>query len=700
MTLKTKNHIDLSLLPCQHLNGVGKSISERLYHLDIHHVQDLLFHLPYRYVDKTRIYSLREVIPGEHVVVEGEIEAVITPKIGKTRLLCRINDDTGRLSLRFFYINASQRQTLIVGAKVRCYGEVRLGSQGLEMIHPEYRILSEEFDLPIEENLTPIYPTTDGLSQLMFRKLTQQALDLLIQGGALNDILPPAILKTFTFPTLKEALQFVHRPPTDAPVEMLVEGKHITQKRLVFEELLAHRLSLLNLKQSFQIHSAVSLKNKNNLVNKFLKTLPFELTSAQKRVKEEVESDLNKSHPMLRLVQGDVGSGKTVIAALAILQAVESGYQAAVLAPTELLSEQHFRNFQKWFSALDVYVVMLSGQMKAAPKREALAAIADGRASVVIGTHAIFQKKVEFSKLALFVVDEQHRFGVQQRMQLREKGVIGNYYPHQLVMTATPIPRTLAMSVYADLDYSIIDELPPGRTPVLTTVTSNTRRDEILERIREACNLGRQAYWVCTLIEESELLQCKAAEDTVVELRTALPELNIGLIHGRMSATEKNAMMMAFKQGELHLLVATTVIEVGVDVPNASLMIIENAERLGLAQLHQLRGRVGRGAVASHCLLLYQAPLSRLAKERLGVMRETTDGFKIAQRDLELRGPGEVLGTRQTGDVSLRIADLMRDSDLLPAVQQAADILQSEYPEIVALLIKRWLGTSERYGHV
>jgi ATP-dependent DNA helicase RecG len=697
--LKASATVDLSHLPCQHLRGVGNSISERLAHLGIEHVQDLLFHLPLRYQDRTRIYEIRDCLPGEHVVIEGEIESISTPKVGKTRLLCRIKDRSGRLQLRFFYINTQQRKTLQVGTKIRCFGEVRMG-MGLEMIHPEYRIVEEAMLIPVEENLTPIYPTTEGLSQLMFRKLTQQALDLLMQGGVLTEILPLSILDQFTFPALKEALQYVHRPPTDAPTDLMFEGKHVSQKRLVFEELLAHRLSLLHLKQNFQVHKAIPLKDKQTLRKKFLASLSFELTAAQKRVALEVAADINQPHPMLRLVQGDVGSGKTMIAALAILQAVENGYQAVVLAPTELLVDQHYRNFQAWFTPLGINVMMLSGQMKVAPKREALAAIADGQASVILGTHALFQKGVEFSKLALIVVDEQHRFGVQQRAQLREKGVSGDVYPHQLVMTATPIPRTLAMSVYADLDYSVIDELPPGRTPVSTHVIPTSRREEVLIRIREACALGRQAYWVCTLIEESETLQCKAAEDTAVELTAMLPELKIGLIHGRLKSSEKEQLMAAFKQGEINLLVATTVIEVGVDVPNASLMVIENAERLGLAQLHQLRGRVGRGAVVSHCLLIYQAPLSRLAKERLAVMRETNDGFKIAQRDLELRGPGEVLGTRQTGEVSLRIADLIRDSDLLPAVQQAAAMLQLDHPDLVAALIKRWLGTSVRYGHV
>jgi len=698
--LNAINNKELSLLPCSQLNGVGKRIAERLAHLGIQCIQDLLFHLPLRYQDRTRVHPIRDLSPGDHAVIEGEIETVTFPKVGRTRLLCRLKDASGRIQLRFFYINASQRQTLSVGARLRCFGEVRMSNLGLEMIHPEYKLVSEQALLPVEDNLTPIYPTTEGLSQLTFRKLTQQALTLLNQGGLLDDILPEKILQDQTLPSLKDALMFVHRPPPHASVDSLLEGTHVSQKRLVFEELLAHRLSLLNLKQSFQVNTAIPLQGSNELQSKFLNKLSFALTAAQQRVVTEVAADMKKPYPMLRLIQGDVGSGKTVVAALAILQAIEADYQAAILAPTELLAEQHYRTFQKWFEPLNISVVMLSGQMKIQPKREALASIKNGNASVVIGTHALFQKDVEFKKLVLIVVDEQHRFGVQQRAQLREKGFYNNEYPHQLIMTATPIPRTLAMSVYADLDYSIIDELPPGRTPVSTIVISNSRRDEVLARIRDACKSRRQVYWVCTLIEESETLQCKAAEETAKELILVLPELKIGLIHGRMSTPEKDTAMSAFKNGLLDLLVATTVIEVGVDVPNASLMVIENAERLGLAQLHQLRGRVGRGAVASHCLLLYQAPLSQFAKQRLAAMRETTDGFKIAQIDLNLRGPGEVLGTRQTGEVSLKIADLIRDSDLLPAVQQAATILQQQHPHLVPLIIKRWLANKERFAHV
>ncbi len=701
MILKTDHKtIELHSLPCEHLTGVGKRTAERLTHLGIHHVQDLLFHLPFRYQDRTRVHPMRVLLPGEHAVVEGKIDTILIPKAGRTRLFIRIKDSTGYLYLRFFYVNASQRNTLKTDACIRCFGEIRIGTHGLEIIHPEYRIIAQGVPVPVEENLTPIYPATEGVSQLMLRKLTQQALQLLSKGGSLQEILPQTILQSLKFPSLKDAIQFVHRPPADAPVDALTEGQHIAQKRLVFEELLAHRLSLLHLKKTFQTQNASSFKKPGELTQKLIDTLPFQLTNAQRKVVNEISRDLCEPHPMLRLVQGDVGSGKTVVAACAIVQAFESGYQSAVLAPTELLVEQHFRTFQSWLNKLNINVVMLSGQMKTAARREALTAIENHEAHVVIGTHAIFQKEIQFANMALVIVDEQHRFGVQQRALLREKGINKGYCPHQLIMTATPIPRTLAMSMYADLDYSVIDELPPGRTPVTTRVISNSRREEILERIREACVAGRQAYWVCTLIEESEVMQCNAAENTAEELRLVLPELKIGLLHGRMKSQEKENMMKMFKEGMLNLLVATTVIEVGVDVPNASLMMIDNAERLGLAQLHQLRGRVGRGAVASHCVLMYQTPLSELAKARLAVMRETTDGFRIAERDLELRGPGEVLGTRQTGDVSLRIANLVRDSDLLPSVQQTALLLQRDYPDWIDPLIKRWLGNRERFGQV
>jgi len=698
---KDSTLLDLSCLPCQTLKGVGKSIADRLNRLGIQSIQDILFHLPLRYQDRTHIYPISQAKLGEHVVIEGHIKTVSMPKEGRTRLLCCLEDLTGSIHLRFFYINASQKQTLKPGNKLRCFGEVRFGRYGLELVHPEYRVATQNSLNPVDNHLTPIYPTTEGLSQIAWRKLTNQALDLLMSGAVLQDIIPLSILQTFKFSTLKEAVQYVHRPPPDAPIKVLMDGEHISQKRLAFEELLAHRLSLLHLKRVSQQHrSAYALPISPALTNQFIECLPFQLTAAQKKVAEDIYRDMSQSSPMLRLVQGDVGSGKTVVAALAILQAVGQAYQAAVLAPTELLVEQHAQTFKKWFEPLNIKLVVLTGQLTASQRKEILKDIVCGEAQVILGTHAIFQKNVEFANLALIVIDEQHRFGVEQRAQLREKGLHKEKYPHQLIMTATPIPRTLAMSVYADLDCSIIDELPPGRTPVLTRVIPNTRREDVLARIKAACHLGRQAYWVCTLIEESDVLQCQAAEITAQQLITALPELKIGLIHGRMKPREKEHIMSAFKNGELHLLVATTVIEVGVDVPNASLMIIENAERLGLAQLHQLRGRVGRGSIDSHCLLMYQSPLSRFAKARLEVMRETTDGFKIAECDLKIRGPGEVLGTKQTGEVGMRIAHLVRDSDALPAVQEAAEILQQHHQELIPQLIKRWLGNNERFGSV
>lgn len=692
--------MDLNLLPCENLKGVGKKTAEYLARLGIHHVQDILFHLPLRYEDRTRITPIHLLQPGQHAVIEAEINNVSFPKGGRTRFLCRMDGERGKVHLRFFYMNAMQAKALKPGVTLRCFGEIRLGPLGFEMIHPEYHVITEGFTPPVDDNLTPVYPTTSGLSQLTFRKLTEQALGFLQQGGMLQEILPEKIFAKFSFPSLREALQYVHRPPKDASREMLAERKHISQKRLAFEELLAHRLSLLHVKQNYQINKAYPLPKQSELSLRFFQQLSFQLTNAQKKVLEEINEDLNRFYPMLRLVQGDVGSGKTVVAAGAILRAISGGLQAAILAPTELLVEQHFRTFERWFQPLGVRVVMLNSQMKTEAKRDALNAIADGSAQVIVGTHAIFQKNVQFFKLAMIVVDEQHRFGVEQRVQLRDKGSHDGFFPHQLMMTATPIPRTLAMSVYADLDCSIIDELPPGRQPVKTIVVQNTKRDDILERIRQACRSGRQVYWVCTLITDSEVLQCQTAEKTWEILKTALPEFQIALLHGQMKSSDKESIMRQFKNGETQVLVATTVIEVGVDVPNASLMVIENAERLGLAQLHQLRGRVGRGSIDSHCVLMYQAPLSLHAKDRLSVMRETNDGFQIAEHDLQLRGPGEVLGTRQTGDISLRMADLTRDGDLFNAVAEGADMLQKEYPDAVNSLIHRWLKGGERFAQV
>ncbi len=682
------------------LKGVGPRMAEKLEGLAITTVQDLLFHLPLRYQDRTRIVPIGSLRPGDEAQVEGEVQ-LSEIKFGRRRmLLTRISDGTGSLTLRFFHFSNAQKESLARGVRLRCFGEVRRGNVTLEMVHPEFRRINDSGAQSVDEHLTPFYPATEGLQQTGLRKLVDQAVTLLLQGKVqLSEWLPPALLPE-GMPTLSEAVLLLHRPPPDISLAMLAEGEHPAQQRLVFEELLAHQLSLRQLRQSMSQHPAPPLAGDGSLQQQLLDGLPFSLTSAQQRVSDEIDRDLQCDTPMQRLVQGDVGSGKTVVAALAALQAVESGHQAAMMAPTELLAEQHYNNLRQWLEPLGIEVAWLTGRLKSAERREMLAAVESGHARVIVGTHALFQAEVIFAGLGLVIVDEQHRFGVHQRLALREKGVQDGIHPHQLIMTATPIPRTLAMTAYADLDLSIIDELPPGRTPVETVALSDERRDDVIERVAAACAEGRQAYWVCTLIEESESLQCQAAEDTAAQLQDLLPQLSTGLVHGRMKASEKEQVMGAFKNGELNLLVATTVIEVGVDVPNASLMIIENAERLGLAQLHQLRGRVGRGSTKSSCVLMYHPPLSKLARERLAVMRETNDGFVIARKDLEIRGPGEVLGTRQTGMLQLKIADLQRDQGLLPAVADGANRLLEQNPDRVAPLIQRWLGGKTRYGSV
>lgn len=690
--------LSLSNTPVTELKGVGAKLAEKLAHIQINNLQDLLFHLPLRYQDRTRISPMGSLLPGDDVVLEGVIKS---SKIlfGKRRSLqVRIQDHTGTVSLRFFHFNASQKNSLSTGKYVRAYGEARRGASGLELYHPEYQIVEDD-SAPLQDKLTPVYPTTEGLHQNRLRQLMEQALEFLHQGR-LEELLPADFLHQQGLPSLEQAVSFLHHPSADTSMESILEGQHPAQHRLAFEELLAHHLSLYKIRDKARSHGAPPLPAQENLTRAFLKQLPFALTSAQQRVATEISSDQANPYPMLRLVQGDVGSGKTVVAALAALQAVENDYQAAIMAPTEILAEQHYINFRNWLEPLGLKVAWLSGKQKGKARQEHLESVANGSAQVVVGTHALFQDEVMFSRLGTLIVDEQHRFGVHQRLSLREKGNLNGCYPHQLIMTATPIPRTLAMSAYADLDTSIIDELPPGRTPVNTVVIPDTKRPLVVERVNQACADGRQAYWVCTLVEESEALQCQAAEVTAAQLTEALPNLKIGLVHGRMKSKEKVEVMQAFKNAELDLLVATTVIEVGVDVPNASLMIIENPERLGLAQLHQLRGRVGRGSVASHCLLMVHSPLSDTAKQRIGIMRETNDGFKIAEKDLEIRGPGEVLGIRQTGLAQLRVADLERDADLLPLIKQTAELLSQQYPHVIDPLIQRWLGNSEVYGNV
>ena len=670
-------------------------------HIGINKIQDLLFHLPYRYIDRTRLIALGKLKIGEDAYVQGKIELTQIGYGRRRSLLCRISDGTGAIILRFFYFSKSQQNNLKRGETIRCYGKVRKGKNTLEIIHPEYRLLDNETEIGLEKQLTAIYPTTKGLQQPRIRKLIEQALAVLNNDKKnMIELLPKDILLEQNLPTLTDALEYVHRPPIDADLESLINKKHPSQKRLTAEELLAYQLSLLDLRKELKKEESPVFKKSIRLIPKFLKKLSFELTNAQKKAFATIESDLNKSSAMLRLLQGDVGSGKTVIAALATLQAIEENYQVAIMVPTELLAEQHYKNFTNWFESFDIETILLTGKLKKSIRKNIEEKLKNKKPIVAIGTHALFQENISFSKLGLVIIDEQHRFGVHQRLTLIEKGQKHDKYPHQLIMTATPIPRTLTMTAYADLDHSIIDELPPGRISTKTTVHSNQVRDEIINRIKDKCELGHQAYWVCTLIDESESLQCETAIATSEKLKNKLKNTKVGLIHGRMKSNEKETIMKDFKDGKIHLLVATTVIEVGVDVPNASLMVIDNAERLGLSQLHQLRGRIGRGNKESFCALIYQSPLNKIAKERLRVMEDTNDGFVIAEKDLELRGPGEVLGTRQAGIPDFRIANLKRDSYLLPKIQEMARQLLEKNPKNVRLLIERWLGKKHEYSNV
>ncbi|MBB6093115.1 ATP-dependent DNA helicase RecG [Povalibacter uvarum] len=687
------------LRPVTALRGVGDALAQKLQKLGISTVQDLLFLLPLRYEDRTRVVPIGSLQFGDRAVVEGDVQLTEISFRGRRQLLCRISDGSGSMTLRFFYFSSAQQQGLARGTRIRCFGEIRRGLGGFEIVHPEYRRVAATDANAVESALTPIYPLTEGVQQGRLRQLTSQAL-LEVANETIRDWLPQTTLRELDLPSLRDALDYVHRPPPDASLELLSTYRHPAQRRLAFEELLAHHLSLRLLRREVQRDPGWAFEPQGTLLQKFVDSLPFKLTGAQQRAWREIDRDLNQPSPMLRLVQGDVGSGKTVVAALAAVRAVESGFQAAVMAPTELLAEQHGRNFAAWLAPLGLDIAMLTGKRTGPARTRALADIATGDAKIVIGTHALFQEQVEFRRLGLAIVDEQHRFGVHQRLLLREKGAASGRFPHQLIMTATPIPRTLAMTAYADLDVSVIDELPPGRTPVKTVALTESRRDEVVLRIRDACRQKRQAYWVCPLVEESEQLEAQAAEETARVLAEALSELRVGLVHGRMTPRDKDAVMSEFKAGRIDLLVATTVIEVGVDVPNASLMVIENAERMGLAQLHQLRGRVGRGSAESNCVLLYRPPLTEVARERLSVMRATNDGFEISRRDLELRGPGELLGTRQTGLVQMRVADLMRDADLLPKVQETAELMLTSNEANIAPLLRRWTGRGEQFGKV
>ena len=674
--------------PLSTLKGVGPKVGEAFARLGLSTLEDALFHLPLRYEDRTRITPLAAVRPGQAVVFEATVRAAQVTFGRRRSLVIKVQDGSGLATLRLFHFSKAQQQQLQPGRPLRGFGEGRGGAGGIEFVHPELTFLDSGAAPALDDRLTPIYPTTEGLGQARLRSLLQRALALLESAGA------EALGLT---ETLLADLRHLHTPPVGTDLATLEAGLDPAQQRLAFDELLAHQLAMMTARSVLQAQPAPRLTGDPTLEARFLSALPFELTRAQRRVNAELAADLDRAQPMLRLLQGDVGSGKTVVAALALLRAVGSGFQGALMAPTELLAEQHLKTLAPWLEALGLRCAALTGRLGAKQRRALEADLASGAIPVVVGTHALFQESVAFQRLGLVVIDEQHRFGVDQRLALRDKGASSDGVPHQLVMTATPIPRTLAMSAYADLDVSVIDSRPPGRTPVTTVVLPASRREALLNRVREACKAGRQAYWVCTLIERSEHLEAEAAEETAETLAKALPELTVGLVHGRLKGDAKAAAMRAFAAGDTQLLVATTVIEVGVDVPNASLMIIENAERLGLAQLHQLRGRVGRGAAASHCVLLYQSPLGRHGKARLEALRTSDDGFYLAEKDLTLRGPGEVLGTRQTGALDLKVADLLRDQDQLPAIQEAARALLASDPAAAAPIMQRWLGTRQQF---
>lgn len=692
------NNENLLKTPITDLKGVGPSLESKLAKLNIRSIQDCLFHLPTRYQDRTHISPIHTLQPDQYAVIEANVVNCTVTQGKKRTLRVQLHDGTGVIYLRYFAYGATLQQKFTPGSRVRVFGQVRIFNHLLEMAHPEVAFGKPGEMPPLQETMTPIYALTDGLTQFTLRKIIAQALSWM-HALIIPEFLPEDIVHKYQFPSLKDALNFCHNPPCDAQVKLLLEGKHLAQQRLIVEELCAHHISLLKLRAEEQQFSARVCENKT-LSTSLIKTLPFSLTNAQLRVLAAIEHDLLQSRPMMRLLQGDVGSGKTVVAAAAMAQVVASGYQAALMAPTEILAEQHYQNFTQWFSPLNISVAWLTGKLTAKTKRDTLEAIASGEAKIIIGTHALVQEAVAYQQLGFVVIDEQHRFGVHQRLALAEKGSDREIKAHQLIMTATPIPRTLAMTAYADLDYSIIDELPPGRTPVTTVAMSQDKREDIMLRIREACEQGKQVYWVCTLIEDSENLQAEAATRVYEQLQSSMPNLRIGLVHGKLKSSEKERVMHEFSRNNIQLLVATTVIEVGVNVPNASLMIIENPERLGLSQLHQLRGRVGRGSEKSHCVLLYQKPLSYTSRQRIQIMRDTNNGFVIAEKDLELRGPGEWLGTRQTGSMQLRIADLIRDRDWVPHIKPIAESVWATYPVLGQAMIDRWLGENVQYASV
>ncbi|MEQ1323162.1 ATP-dependent DNA helicase RecG [Acinetobacter soli] len=676
-----------------HLQGVGAAAASLLEKLHLFNTDDLLFHLPRDYEDRSTVIAMNQLVVGRTYLLEGWVKSVDFPPGKRKSVAALVQDDFGKVTLRFYYLYKGLTDKLTPGNRLRIFGEVRVGARGLELYHPEIQVIREHTPLP-KTQLTAIYPSTEGLTQAKLRDYIKQAL------AQFSDQLPELLPEKFTNGyALKEALHYIHEPPLNANMQQLAQGSHPAQQRLIFEELVAHQISLLTRRAYIRQIAAPPFAYSQVLAKALLAQLPFHMTQAQKRVSHEIAKDLQRPEPMLRLVQGDVGAGKTLVAAVAACHALEAEWQVALMAPTEILAEQHYLNFKRWFEPLNIQVAWLSGKQKGKARAHAEQLIQTGQAQLVVGTHALFQDNVEFAKLGLVIIDEQHRFGVDQRLALRNKGV-DHLTPHQLVMTATPIPRTLAMSAYGDLDTSVIDELPPGRTPIQTVTIPLDRREEVLNRIANNCKDGKQAYWVCTLVEQSETLDAQAAQATYEEILSRFPELKVGLVHGKMKADEKQAVMAAFKANELQLLIATTVIEVGVDVPNASIMVIENAERLGLSQLHQLRGRVGRGAQASFCVLLYKHPLSQNGQERLSILRESNDGFVIAEKDLELRGPGELLGTKQTGDMNFRVAKLERDDHLLTQAHYVAGQMLNDYPEQADALLRRWLPEAPRYAYV
>jgi ATP-dependent DNA helicase RecG len=677
----------------QKLQGVGAAAATLLEKLHIFSTDDLLFHLPRDYEDRSTIIPMNQLVVGRSYLLEGEVRSVDFPPGKKKSLAALLQDDFGKVTLRFYHIYKGLTDRIKMGQQLRIFGEVRVGARGLELYHPEIQVIQQHTPLP-KTQLTAIYPSTEGLTQPKLREYVRQALQH--YSDDLAELLPSKYSNGYE---LKQALEYIHEPPVDANMQQLNQGLHPAQQRLIFEELVAHQISLLTRRAYIRQIAAPRFDSSKVLAKALLDGLPFQMTNAQKRVSKEILQDLKQDQPMLRLVQGDVGAGKTLVAAVAACHALEADWQVALMAPTEILAEQHYLNFKRWFEPLGIQVAWLSGKQKGKARTLAEQQIKQGHAQLIVGTHALFQDTVGFSKLGLVIIDEQHRFGVDQRLALRNKGA-DQFTPHQLVMTATPIPRTLAMSAYGDLDTSIIDELPPGRTPIQTVTIPLDRREQVLQRIASNCREGKQAYWVCTLVEQSETLDAQAAEATYQEIKERFPDINIGLVHGKMKADEKQAVMQAFKDNQLQLLIATTVIEVGVDVPNASIMIIENAERLGLSQLHQLRGRVGRGATASFCALLYKVPLSQNGQERLSILRESNDGFVIAEKDLEIRGPGELLGTKQTGDMGFRVARLERDDHLLTQAHYVAEQILKDYPQHADGLLKRWLPEAPRYAYV